>query len=103
MTGKYVEKSKIFAKMMLYGFRAPDMTVTEFVDDLPVADVQEVKHGHWVITEYEYYDCSVCGDSYFNGCDSHAEARERLEKRLYDVYSYCPYCGAKMDEKENEK
>ena len=71
------------------------------IDDAPAADVEEVRHGHWIITEYEYYDCSECGESYFNGCDSRAEAERRLEIHQ-DVYDRCPYCGAKMDEKRNE-
>ena len=74
----------------------------EFDDVLfPVADVQEVKHGKWQITEYDYYDCSVCGNSYYNGCESGAEARQRLDERPYDVYKYCPNCGAKMDGEMN--
>lgn len=62
----------------------------------PTADVQEVKHGKWMLhiegfPEYDdpcnEYECSNCG--------------------CYDVFSpskevpYCPYCGAKMDGKEN--
>ena len=43
MAKKYVEDEKIRASMICYGFRAPDMTVTEFVEDLlPAADVEEV-------------------------------------------------------------
>lgn len=68
---------------------------------LPVADVEEVRHGHWYATEYEYYSCSVCGESYYNGCESSAEAKHRLKTK--DTYKYCPNCGAKMDGKEKEK
>ena len=68
--------------------------------ELPsVQPVQKV--GKWIITDYEYYDCSVCGESYYNGCESEKEAEERLKmRRPYDVYSFCPYCGAKMEEGE---
>lgn len=55
-----------------------------------------VKRGHWIINEYDYYDCSVCGEAYFNGCSSFKEAEERLKIRPYDVYSFCPHCGADM-------
>lgn len=68
----------------------------EVIDAMPTADVQKVKHGHWFFTEYDFFDCSVCGNAYFNGCNSTAEAKKRLEKG-YDLYEYCPYCGAKMD------
>lgn len=86
---KYVEKSKIFAQMIFFGFRAPDMTVTEFVDDLPAADVQEVKHGRFYLNELDdKWTCTVCGKSiYYYGIPSH---------------NYCPYCGAKMDEEGNK-
>lgn len=55
---------------------------------------QQPKKGHWIIDEYDYLDCSVCGESYFTGCESTAEAKRRLEKG--DHYNYCPYCGADM-------
>ena len=71
--------------------------VLESIDAQPTVDAAPVVHGKWLIDEYEYYDCSVCGQSYFNGCDSHQEAEDRLKNHPYDVYSYCPYCGAKMD------
>ena len=70
-------------------------------DILELPSVQPAqKVGHWVITDYEYYDCSVCGESYYNGCESRKEAEERLKMRPYDVYSFCPHCGAKMKEGE---
>lgn len=55
-----------------------------------------VKHGHWFITEYEYLDCSVCGHSFYTGCESTAEANQLLADG--DTPNYCPHCGAKMDE-----
>lgn len=70
--------------------------VENFIKDAPAADVQEVKHGHWYFTDYDYFDCSECGEAYYNGCNSSAEARKRLETGQ-DVYKYCPWCGAKMD------
>ena len=58
------------------------------IDDMPSADVVEVKHGRWTtgrvrgsLTDI----CSVCG------CDSGT---------IYH-YNYCPNCGAKMDEVED--
>lgn len=65
------------------------------LDDEPAADVSEVKHAYWYFTEYEFFSCSECGESYFNGSDSTAETRERLAEGRY--YPYCPHCGAKMD------
>lgn len=53
------------------------------------ADVAQVVHGRWVHTDLAYHwtsldECSVCG--------YHDEKRRHLGD-----YSYCPYCGARMD------
>ena len=56
------------------------------IDDMPAADVVEVKHGHWEKLKDGYW-CSNC-------CI--------LEKDLKQEYNYCPNCGAKMDGKDGE-
>lgn len=52
------------------------------IDNMPCADVVEVRHGHWeFIGGYGYqYRCSVC-----------VSCAERKTK-------FCSNCGAKMDE-----
>lgn len=61
--------------------------IEDCIDNAPTADVQEVRHGRWqetVPTTPKSYRriCSACrGVAYMIG-----------------KYSYCPYCGAKMDE-----
>ena len=68
-----------------------------WLNEIPAADVAEVRHGRW---EHDGYDfphgndwvhCSVCGK---RGINVPA-----------DLTPYCPNCGAKMDEEEclNEK
>lgn len=66
-----------------------------YVENMPSADVQPVKHGRWslsggyVTTAYgtiRYQICSVCGANL-------------LENDI--DYNYCPICGARMDLKEN--
>lgn len=59
------------------------------VDNIPAADVKEVRHGYWVkqqvsqeLCGVEYYCCSLC---------NHEEQYKP---------PYCPFCGAKMDGKE---
>ena len=84
---EYIERETIKAAMIHYGFKSPDMTVTEFVEDeLPAADVAPVRHGQWIEKEkYNFgimYDCSLCED------------------RILDNghhWNYCPNCGARMD------
>ena len=74
--------------------------VLDIIYDQPTADVEEVIHAHWFITEYEYLNCSHCGKAYYTGADSTKQAKELLENG--HVYPYCPFCGAKMDEEDEE-
>lgn len=64
--------------------------IMEHLDAVPAV------HAHWYFTEYEYFDCSACGESYYTGAECSAEARERL--KIGKFYNYCPHCGARMDE-----
>ncbi len=68
------------------------------VREAPTVEAELVRHGRWVMAEYEYFDCSACNWSYYNGCDSTKEAKRKLENG--DYYQFCPNCGAKMDAKE---
>ena len=64
---------------------------TELVDDIPAADVAPVVHGKWE-TSSDRPDsliCSVCKCGF--------------DMWKHDPHNYCPNCGAKMDEKENDK
>ena len=55
-----------------------------YVENMPSADVQPVKHGEWKINSDGYYPyCSVCGT-----------VADQLTKHLT---KYCPNCGARMD------
>ena len=51
---------------------------------VPAADVEPVRHGHWIETAHKGYKCSLCNclSSLFD---------ENLKSE------YCPWCGAKMD------
>lgn len=58
------------------------------VNSVSTADVQKVRHGKWEYDSgdvgYENYTCSECGNFL------------TFDEGL-DLYSYCPYCGVKMD------
>ena len=75
--------------------------ILDEADKANFTEEAEVKHGYWFISEYEYLNCSECGESYFTGADSTAEAKERLAEGNY--YPYCPHCGAKMDAEPPKK
>ena len=69
------------------------------VEDIPAADVVEVKHGRWIEDERTYPGpglknnlCSVCGEI----AGSWKEGLEPGRK-----WAYCPNCGARMG-KEDE-
>ena len=65
--------------------------VARALEEMPTADVVEVKHGEWIPVQYTYfglkrYECSKCKDD------------EYWQKRyLEHKENYCPNCGAKMD------
>lgn len=75
-----------------FGGRAKDFA--QFTDDIPAADVEEVKHGNWIDVPLNVYNdrygmnkynlrtkCSVC---------------EYAMPREYPRFNICPNCGAKM-------
>ena len=60
----------------------------------PTVDAVLVRHGHWIMNEYDELYCSVCGD--IASLDS-GEYFYRGKIR-FDESFYRPNCGAKMDE-----
>ena len=93
---EYIERETIKAAMIHYGFKSPDMTVTEFVEDeLPAADVAPVLHGLWeydepTINTYGMVKCTVCN-------------WWAIDPYVSIVYHYCPNCGARMAEDIDEQ
>lgn len=82
---EYIDREVIKKLMLKYGFKAPDMTITEFIDDeLPGADVVPIVHGQWLKgMSGNYKICSEC-------------------KQIADFdFDYCPNCGARMDGDNN--
>ena len=67
---------------------------TKEIDKAPTVDAVPVRHGHWIMNEYDELYCSVCGD--IASLDS-GEYFYRGKIRFDDSF-YCPNCGAKMDE-----
>lgn len=54
------------------------------VDSMPAADVVEVRHGRWIyLGGLDAFECSVCG-----------------RQMVRNIFDYCPWCGALMDEVE---
>ena len=62
--------------------------------------VGKVWRGKWKIIEYEFFTCSRCGDSYYNGAESHEQAESYLNSGY--VYDFCPHCGSANTDKAVE-
>ena len=65
----------------------------EWLDEIPAADVEPVRHGRWILYG-EGYDCSEC-KKWVDG-----DIRYSFEDRTPFLPVYCPFCGAKMDKEE---
>ena len=67
----------------------------KFFDDCPLPTVAPVRHGAWIEREDmlfdTYYSCSACGEDFYI---------EQIGDPVKDLftYTYCPNCGARMDE-----
>lgn len=61
------------------------------IDGVPSADVAPVVHAHWI-------DADQFDPFYLHGMCSNC----RYEQSISDSLRYCPNCGARMDEKEDE-
>lgn len=85
---EYIEKNHLI-NTIINSTAFYNSTVLKLIKIEPTADVQEVRHGKWLYEDSDIgwtdYKCSDCG----NIISTVAQDE--------DLYSYCPYCGAKMD------
>lgn len=72
-----------------YPLRAID--IIDQVDREDTIDAEPVRHGKWNRNNIVYMECSECGwlYEYYLG--------------LEEEWNYCPHCGAKMDEVNDDK
>jgi hypothetical protein len=62
------------------------------IEDCPTADVVEVRHGHWIENEDDFWVmCSECGTEFLDD-----------QIGIVDTYKFCPHCGTKMKGGEEE-
>ena len=107
---RYIDAKKLLNEVRNYCktvYCQPSKTEAELqsiIDRQPSADVQPVVHAHWDCIEnvhsyegtFDGYECSHCHKMFLddmcenNGSD-YVDAKNDFE--------YCPFCGAKMDEK----
>lgn len=68
--------------------------VTQIIGGMPTVDAEPIRRGQWVKENEEdtfvcVFKCSLCGGMV-------------LTDRVH-LFKYCPYCGAKMDEVEEDE
>ena len=68
-------------------------TVLEYAENLPAADVTQVRHGHW---ELHGNDDDLAASFFCSLCGWNMDEDEYLDR--WSHLNYCPNCGAKMDE-----
>ena len=94
---EYVERNSLLeeVKQTEGAFATP--LIIRKIENAPIEDVVEVKHGYWKPKHYEggfmdgtnFEECSICRyRRYFD------DIRFKL------TFDYCPKCGAQMDLKE---
>ena len=88
-------------KPVTYGTRLGLEYSKSFIETAETADVQEVRHGHWIEKNLDAFrkvecSCSICGWSGVENYDSYVDIHD---------FEFCPNCGAKMleDEKNIDK
>lgn len=76
------------------------MTYEDTISNTPTADVQEVKHGKWVLSaeplgiqDVDCAKCSLCGELFIVDEDYDFDY-------IKEFFIYCPHCGAKMGGKD---
>lgn len=105
---EYVAKSVLKKELNIANLHSGIVSALQnIVDEIPAADVREVKRGYWETYEEEVYGivptefkvCSKCGKEYdsvfMSACCADFE-KDTIQ------FHYCPYCGAKMDGKDEE-
>ena len=95
---RLIDSDKFILALMDASLSSVDKdTILDLVDSIPTVDAVPVAHGRWIEREDPmldtYYTCSACGEDFY------IEQTGEPVKDLF-TYTYCPNCGAKMDEKE---
>jgi len=90
-----VSRQEVKERMVKYGFNAPDMTVTEFVEDLPPVNTQEPK----------YCDRNICLKNEYNGigCAECEVTKSQERKELSEHEKFILSQMANSDVKTVEK
>lgn len=102
---EYVAKSTLKKELNIANLHSGIVDALQnIVEEIPAADVQEVKHGKWMDGKYfpfipkkgtQGFQTATC-----SRCNITQSVNTYQEKVMFN---YCPYCGAKMGGKENDE
>lgn len=92
---KYIKADDVIDGMKKHNFMAKWMTIGDFVDSLPSANVIEVKHSEWVHREdMDFIDQN--GVEHFHCmCENCGFVHDFLDCHT-EQYNFCPECGIDM-------
>lgn len=89
---RYIDAEKLTDSIFDWDMTIEDLyySLCKLVDDVPTADVQEVKRGYWIPerdpdenNRIQCFHCSVCDDDFhYIGA--------------FVATKYCPNCGARL-------
>ena len=105
---RYIDADKLYRSIKTetnpYGKPTLDynsgLKVLDIIDNQPTADVQEVRHGHWIEDkETGCLICSECGRFTDEIIGDMIEQDGKIIHRSMNPF-YCSKCGAKMDVEE---
>ena len=88
---RYIEDTEVKLMILRRGWMSEkQLAESDVVNNLPTADVAEVRHGRWIYTgvrgRFPVCRCSECG------------ALENADWAvIQNEADYCPHCGARMD------
>ena len=93
---EYIERDTLIAKILVIRpsgvfTEAFKHLVLKIISEQPIADVQEVRHGKWILLN----ECANEG-IYCSACHKKVYQTDYANQKLKS--NYCPNCGAKMDE-----
>ncbi len=89
---KYINADNLIRELQPYADR-PTKRAIAMIGELKGEEVTPVVHAHWNKTRFmNIYQCSACKSQ---------DIMEMLRCAVY-LKRYCPNCGAKMDEEEQD-
>lgn len=93
---KLIDILEARADMTIPDYKPVLLNIAKFVQLLPAAEVEPVKHGRWIVQKCQCisttFECSECGRTVDASNNYFAKPTAHIAKQ----YPYC-HCGAKMD------